>query len=125
VRLLPELRGLGRLGHTADHPWFNMALKAYVLYTDFESPTVITAASDTDTALDDLTRNTDYDIDISGTLHWLANILRDSDIQEQILLSRPVTITPGSTAAPVRKYRCREWDANNSVWMGWTEWTAI
>ena len=85
----------------------------------------VEATSDTDTALDGLTLNGDYLAVISGVNYLLKNIITAEDLHEQYLYARPTTITPGSTAAPVRKYRCREWDATNSEWLGWTAWSTL
>lgn len=104
--------------------WYNQLKSCYELVS-YTGQYQITAASDTDTALDDLTLNGDYLAVINSVNYKLTNVYNAEDLHEQYLYARPATITPGSTATPVRKYRCREWDATNSEWLGWTEWTVL
>ena len=84
----------------------------------------ITAASDTDTALD-VNLNKTYLVNINGVKSRLVNYFSSAngDVHEQYLYSRPAAITPGQQCAPIIKYRCRL--RANYAWGAWTEWTVI
>jgi archaellum component FlaC len=120
--------GLRKMPRIAAGGWmeiiYNQTLARFIL-VNWSRTDNISATSDTDTVLDDLTDNKDFIVDIAGVKSRLTNVHTWNDLHEQYLYSRPATITPGSAATPVVKYRCRQYDSTNSVWLGWTEWTAI
>lgn len=94
----------------------------WVLF-DEDYDTTISITSETDSALDALTVNKDYVINLSGEKSRLKNLYVPNVAHEQYWYTRPASVTAGSNATPVVKYRVRLY--GGSDWDGWSSWTTL